>query len=178
MPSTLLSQAGAVVGPGEEETPWRQWAALAFVAVAGSCLYGASLSLTLVGWDIVSAALWLALSAGLAWCVFMPVLAWVARVGLVVCFDACLATMAFGEVVLTSGALANVVLWSRGSIVHAAAINAIIVVISNVVMAVALASQLRARGVSIVRVLAAWMLALNGSGALFFYALYRVLHGP
>jgi hypothetical protein len=155
---------------------WGRWAALVFVAIAGSLFYGASLGLVLSGWEVAASALWLALSAGLAWCVLIPVLCWVGRVGMASCFDACLVSMAFGEIVLTAGALVNGLLWWRGAVSHAVAINVLIVGISNVVMAVGLAHRLRPHGVASGRVWIAWMLALNGSGAVFFCAFYHWLH--
>lgn len=152
--------------------PWLRWVALGFVAVAGSLLYGASLSLVLPGWESWSAAVWLALSAGIAWCVLIPVLCRVGRVAWVPCCDACLLTMAVGEGVLVSGALLNTLLWMACGSVHAAAINGVVVGISNVVMASVLAHRLRLHGVPPRRTWAAWMLALNGSGAVFFFIFY------
>lgn len=157
--------------------PWARWTLLTFVAVAGSCVFGASLSLVLADWNVFAAAIWLALSAGLAWCVLVPVLCWIGDVRPVPCLDACLVTMAFGEIVLTAGALMNGVLWRSGAVAHAALLNALVVGISNVVMAAVLMRRLRLHGVPPARVLAAWMLALNGSGALFFAAFHHLLHG-
>lgn len=156
---------------------WRWWSALILVAVAGSCLYGASLSLVLRDWQTGAAALWLALSAGAAWCVFIPALWWATRRPLTECFDRSLVTMACGEVVLSSGALVNLLLWRAALFENAAPINAVIVAISNVTMCLVLAAQMRSRGVAVWKTLAVWMLALNGSGALFFWLLYRLLHG-
>ena len=156
---------------------WKMWAVLVGIAVGGSCLYGASLSLALPGWQSGAAALWLAVSAGASWCVFSPALSWGARRPLLECLDRCLFTMACGEVVLTSGALVNLLLWHLAVTQNAAPINGVIVGISNVVMAVALAEQMRRAGVPVRTTLALWMLVLNGSGAAFFWLLYRPLHG-
>jgi len=156
---------------------WLRWTMLVLVAVAGSLLYGASLSAVLADWNAVASALWLALSAGLAWCVFIPALAWAVKLRLVPCVDACLVTMAVGEIILTCGAVVNVLLWWSGVVADAAMINALIVAVSNVVMVTALARLLRPRGVAAARVVAVWMLALNGSGAVFFIGLYCWLHG-
>ena len=156
---------------------WKRWFALVAVAVVGSCLYGASLSLVLRDWQTGAAALWLAVSAGAAWCVFIPALWRATRQPLLECLDRCLVTMACGEVVLASGALVNLLLARTALLENAAPINAAIVAISNVTMFIVLAAQMRSGGVPVWKTLALWMLALNGSGALFFRLLYRVLHG-
>lgn len=54
--------------------PYRLWAGLTAIAVGGSLVYGASLSLLFRGWRPGRSALWLALSAGGSWCIFGPVL--------------------------------------------------------------------------------------------------------
>jgi hypothetical protein len=82
--------------------------------------------------------------------------------------------MAFGEVVLASGALVNALLRFHSITVNAAAINCLVVALSNIVMAAVLARLLKTRRVAAARTLVLWMLALNGSGALFFFALHRV----
>jgi hypothetical protein len=152
-----------------------RWSLLTAVAVAGSLLYGASLAPVWPGFDIRGAALWLAASAGLAWCVFIPTLIAITRRGWAECVDACLVTMAWGEVVLIGGAAINVLLWRNG-VTDARTANAIVIAISNVVMALVLARRLA--GVPPGRVYAAWMLVLNGAGAVFFLVLYPMLHRP
>ena len=166
-----------MAGPGALSVPVRRWSALALVAIAGSCLYGASLSLVVRDWQTGAAALWLAASAGAAWGVFIPVLWLATRQPLLECIDRCLVTMACGEVVLASGALVNLLLWLAMPLAHAVPLNAAIVAISNVAMFIILAAQMRGGGVPVLKSLALWMLALNGSGAVFFWSLYRVLHG-
>jgi hypothetical protein len=156
---------------------WKRWSALIMVAVAGSCLYGASLSLVLGDWRTGAAAVWLAASAGAAWLVFIPTLWQTTGRSLPECFDRSLVTMACGEVVLTSGALVNLLLWRTAVLENAAAINAAVVAVSNLTMFIALAGQMRSGGVPVWKSLLVWMLALNGSGALFFWLLYRPLHG-
>ncbi len=148
---------------------------LTAVAVGGSLLYGASLAPVWPGFDIRGAALWLAVSAGLAWCVFIPALIVTTRLGWAACVDACLVTMAWGEVVLLSGAVMNVLLWQRG-VTDARVANAIVIAVSNVVMAIVLSRHLA--GVPPARVYATWMLVLNGAGAVFFLLLYPLLHRP
>ncbi len=159
------------------EIRWGRWTLLVGVAVIGSAIYGASLSAVLADWKAVASAQWLALSAGLAWCVFMPTLVWVGKVRVVPCVDACLLTMAVGEVVLTLGALLNAILWWRGATAHAVVINALVVAISNVAMAATLIRSLRPQRIPAARVFVVWMLALNGSGAVFFSVFHRWLHG-
>lgn len=161
----------------DEATPLKirvsRWAGLVIVALVGSAQYGASLALVLPGWGWSGAAIWLTLSAGLAWCLFIPALVLATRLSLVECIEASLRTMAAGEVILASGTAANLLLWRAGTLCNAEAINLLIVAISNVTMAAALATQLRRR-VPVSRTVAVWMLALNGSGAVFFAAFHRI----
>ncbi len=149
---------------------------LTLVAVGGSLLYGASLALVLTGWNAAASALWLALSAGLAWFVLIPALCWVGRVRLAPCIDACLVTMACGEIVLGIGALINTAAWWSRAALNGVQINFAIVGLSNVIMALVLARRLRAYGMSPGRVWAIWMVALNGSGAAFFLIFHQWLH--
>jgi len=151
--------------------------ALGAVAVCGSLIYGASLAWVLPRWSLQGAAAWLTLSAGLAWCVFIPSLLWSTRITWRECLDACLWTMAAGEVVLVTGALGNGLLARAGGCANAALINALIVALSNIVMAAALTVRLRPR-VNAWRTVTLWMLVLNGSGALFFAGLYRFCRLP
>lgn len=155
----------------------RRWIILGAVAVGGSLLYGASVAVVLPNWSLLGAALWLALSAGLAWCVFIPALWMATKLPLWRCLDSSLITMAAGEVVLINGALANVILWQQGIVAHAALINLAVVGISNVTMAAMLAFQLHAWRIPLARTVALWMLVLNGSGAVFFLTLHPWLCG-
>lgn len=150
--------------------PFRRWTALTGIAVGGSCLYGASLARVLP-WHPGGAALWLALSSGLGWCVLGPVLIAATRQDPKVLAQACLVTMAYGEGVLAAGAALNLAL----PMAHPGWANAGIVALSNAVMAFALIRQLQGLGVPAARTFACWMLALNGSGALFFFLLRRLL---
>lgn len=177
MPHTLLHELAHFAPTDRPALPWRRWSALVSFAVAGSLLYGASLAWVLPDWDASRAALWLAASAGLAWCVFIPALYAFTELRWRECCDASLVTMAFGEVVLISGALVNALLSRHAITADAAQINGLIVLLSNVVMAGGIAALLRSRGVAIIRTLALWMVALNGSGALFFLSLHSVFHG-
>jgi hypothetical protein len=177
MAHTILHEVSEFDATPRPAIPVGRWSLLLAVAVGGSLLYGASLGLVLPGWQLGGAALWLTLSAGLAWCVFIPALWLITRLTIWRCLDACLITMAAGEVVLTSGALVNALLWWHDLTPNGAVINALVVGVSNIAMAGMLTLQLRRSGVTVARTLALWMLALNGSGAVFFTALYRWLHG-
>ena len=168
--------------PSSANVPYRTWAWLTFIAVAGSCLYGASLALALPRVNPVKGAFWLALSAGLAWCVFGPALVLLTRRNLFTLAHACLVTMAYGEAVLMAGALIN--LWlgfasalpgNAGGDPTAPAINIACIALSNLVMAASLARQLQVLGVPVGKTLLAWIVILNGSGALFFWLFGRLL---
>lgn len=184
MPGTIRSIVGRMAPPqsGDGAAGVYPSASAAFrlvlvaFAIGGSCLYGGSLSWVLPHWHVVASAAWLALSAGLAWMVFIPALVFIVRRPFHFCFDACLVTMAAGEVVLVSGALANALASFSGATAHAAAVNAAIVGLSNLTMAAVLAAQLHRAGVPVARTLISWMLILNGSGALFFALLYTLLN--
>jgi hypothetical protein len=156
--------------------PLLRWSVLTGVAIGGSLLYGATLSLVLPDWSAFAAALWLALSAGLAWCVLIPALCRFANVRPVDCIDACLVTMACGEIVLSAGAVINTMLWWSRAVEHGAVLNMGIVAISNVTMALVLVRCLRPHNVSAGRVWTIWMVALNGSGAAFFLLFHQWLH--
>ena len=177
MAHTILHEVGEMEAAPRRAVPVARWSLLLAIAIAGSLLYGASLSLVLPGSKLGIAALWLMLSAGFAWCVFIPTLWLATRLPLWRCLDACLVTMAAGEVILASGALVNVLLWWQQLTASGALINGLAVAISNVAMAAVLALELRRNGTSVARTLALWMLALNGSGAVFFAALHGWLHG-
>jgi hypothetical protein len=178
MPQTLRGMVGtfgrAICDRPKEPVPLQ--AILIAVAVLGSGLYGASLSLVLPSWNAARAAMWLAGSAGLAWAMFIPSLWIVTGLPFRRCWEASLVTMGCGEVVLASGALTNALLWLHHATVHAAAVNAWIVAISNVVMAISLVVQLRPHGIQMRTTLTAWIVVLNGSGAVIFAVLFRLLY--
>lgn len=156
--------------------PWRTWALLVLIAVGGSCTFGASLALQFPGWRPGAGAAWLALSAGLAWCLFGPALMLLTRRSPWTLAHASLVTMAYGEGVLQLAALGNVLGVAR-VMGGPTAFNSGMVLVSNCVMAYAVTAQLRSIGVDPWRSVAAWMLVLNGSGALFFVLFYRLLGG-
>ena len=177
MPRTILHDLAGLAPVDRPAFPLKRWAVLVTSAVGGSLLYGASLAWVSPGWDAGSAAMWLALSAGSAWCVFIPALFAFTELRWRECCDASLLTMAFGAVMLASGALVNALLRLHATTIHAASINCLIVAFSSIVIAAALARLLRTRGVPVARTLTVWMLVFNGSGALFFFALNSVLRG-
>jgi hypothetical protein len=177
MPHTILHKVGELDAAPRTEIPLFRWTLLLAVAVGGSILYGASLSLVVPGWRVGGAALWLTLSAGFAWCVFIPALWFATRLPLRRCLDACLLTMGGGEVVLASGALVNALLWWRDLSGNGALMNALVVGVSNIAMAALLALQLRRVGVTVTRTLTLWMVALNGSGTVFFALLLPWFRG-
>ena len=175
-PRQNLRALDAALAAGDRP-PLPVWIWLTGIAVGGSCLYGASLSLALPAWRPERGALWLALSAGLGWCVFGPTLVLVSRRNAFVLAHACLVTMAYGEAVLASGAAVNVVVGVLGGPSGLPAFNIACVAMSNVVMAGALTLQLQAVRVPVWKTLGAWVVALNGSGAVFFRVFARLL-GP
>jgi hypothetical protein len=156
--------------------PWGAWGWLVGIAVGGSALFGGSLSLVLPRWRARGGAAWLALAAGGGWCVFGPVLVLVSGRRALSCAQAALVTMAYGEAVLTVGAATNLVLRVSGLArkVKPGWLNLGWVGLSNLVMALVLTRQLQALGVPAWRTLACWLLALDGSGASFFWALRRL----
>lgn len=175
-PRTHMRQFAATP-PVPHMLPTPTWAGLVGIAVGGSALYGASLSLRFPRWRPTSGALWLALSAGLGWGVFGPTLVLVTQRNAFTCAHACLVTMAYGEAVLLTGAVANLLHATPllQNQTDALRFNLATVGLSNGVMVAVLAVQLRELGVPVWYTLLLWMVALNGSGALFFWLFQRVL---
>jgi hypothetical protein len=186
-----LDAAGPTLA-GVPPVLWRSWGVLAALAVAGSCVYGASLGLALPRRRSMAGALWLASAVGLGWCAFGPALVWATGRRVATCVQACLVTMAYGESVLAFGAAANVagqIAGGPGSQpAHGTSqpiprartaamvrLNVSIVALANGVMAAALAAQLRAAGVPVRKTLLLWVTVLDGSGALAAWMLRRLL---
>jgi hypothetical protein len=161
----------------QTRVPYKLWSKLTVIAVGGSLLYGASLSLLFRRWRPGRSALWLALSAGGSWCLFGPFLALLSRLRALTCAQACLTTMAYGEAVLVSGAGINLWFRLKGGFEEAFLTrwNVALVGFSNIVMVTALVIQLRALGVPARKTLFSWMAVLNGSGALLFTLFRRFL---
>jgi hypothetical protein len=176
MPQTLRSIVGQRSTPDVRLT-WPIRALLVAFAVGGSCLYGASLSWTMPDWRAGDSAVWMALSAGLAWLIFIPALAFVTRRSLRCCLDASLLAMAVGEVVLIAGAGINALVLMRANPTVSIAVNSSIVALSNITMAAFLTVQLRRVQVPPRRTLLAWCFILNASGAVAFVAFHHFLLG-
>lgn len=159
------------------QPPSLVWAGLVAIAVGGSFLYGASLSFVFPQWHPVAGAVWLALSAGLGWCVLGPALILFCRRNPFTLAHACMVAMAYGEGVLVIGAAFNLLLarFPSGSPLSPLSFNIGLNVVGNLTMATILALQLRAVQVPIWKTLLLWMLFLNGSGALFFSILRPLL---
>ena len=156
--------------------PYAAWAGLTGIAVLGSALYGASLSLVFPQWHPAQGAGWIALSAGLAWCLFGPALVWTTRRRLFTCAHACLVTMAYGEAVLVTGAGVNLLLRIM-PLANPFLFNVSCIAASNIVMAWALARQMEALGVAPRKTLGLWMVVLNGSGLVLFLLFRQLLGG-
>lgn len=163
--------------PALSKLPYLIWLLLTGVAVIGSCIYGASLSLVLPQWRPTAGAAWLALSAGLGWCVFGPTLVVVTGRNPFTLAHACLVTMAYGEVVLVLGAVLNLLLRMTNllTLIPPGPFNMAWVALSNFVMATVLTHQLNAIQVPPWKTLLIWMIGLNGSGAVFFWWFQRLL---
>jgi hypothetical protein len=159
----------------EHKVPGKMWGWLAAVAFGGSAFFGASLAHTLPGWDLLRGAAWLTFSAGTGWLLLGPALIWLTKLPIREVAHACLVAMAVGEAVLAVGATINFLV-PRGELAPVP-FNAVVVGISNVAMAAAMVVQLRRRGASPGLVLAAWLLVLDGGGAIAFWAFHRLLFG-
>lgn len=156
--------------------PYVIWLALTTIAITGSCLYGASLSLVLPAWKPTGGALWILLSAGLGWFVFGPTLIFVSKKSIFTCAHACMVTMAYGEGVLSLAALVNLIIaFNLPVSFDIGILNFLMVVVSNIVMALVLTLQMQAISVAWYKSLLSWMLALNGSGAIFFWIFQKIL---
>lgn len=156
--------------------PYSTWVALTIIAIVGSCVYGASLSLVLPTWKPTGGALWILLSAGFGWFIFGPTLIFVSKKSIFTCAHACMVTMAYGEGVLSLAALVNFFIsFSLPISIDIGVLNFLMVVVSNIVMATVLTLQMQAISVAWYKSLLSWMLALNGSGAIFFWVFQKIL---
>lgn len=159
--------------------PWPVWLALTAIAVLGSFLYGASLALAFAGFDPFGGAAWIALSAGLGWCVFGPGLVLLSARSPWSCAHACMIAMAWGEALLFVGAIVNAALWLALGADSALALpfNLALFVVANITMGAVVDAQMRALGVPSWKTVVAWLVLLDGVGAAFFFVLSGWLEG-
>jgi hypothetical protein len=162
--------------PALHNLPYPLWIVLVLLAIGGSLLYGASLSLVIPQWHPLSGALWLALSAGIAWCIFGPLLVILSHSSPFTCAHSCLTTMAYGELILVAAAAFNLI----GAIgqFHALSYvlsNILFVALSDAIMAIMLTLQMQALGMPLWKTLAAWIFVLNGSFLVLAWLLYGLL---
>jgi len=157
--------------------PLALWSRCVGIAVLGSILFGLSLIKVHPELDPLGSSLWFTLSAGVAWILFGPIL-WLAT-GLPwkVLAQACLVTMVYGEMVLITGACFQSVAGVAWISAAGVLVTAGWILLSNLVMAAALAAQLSAVGISFKRSLLLWIFGLNGLGAAFFYLLRDLARG-
>ncbi|HET8842873.1 MAG TPA: hypothetical protein VFN35_15520, partial [Ktedonobacteraceae bacterium] len=108
-----------------------------------------------------------------------PVLVLLSRRRIMTCAQACLTTMAYGEMVLTGGAALNLWFRLKGGFTERFLTrwNTTLVGFSNLVMASALIRQMRAVHVPGWKTLFSWMVVLNGCGALLFTLFRHLLQG-
>jgi len=163
--------------PRFADLPYRSWLYLSGIAIGGSMIYGASLSLVVQRWHFGASAMLLTFAAGLAWCVFVPIIVMATKMNVFAVTHACLVTMAYGEAVLALGAVINVLLSSSQvfRVVDGVTFNAAWVLLTNIIMLMALAIQLAAVKIPYWKTALLWMVALNGSGYLFFIVFKQFL---
>lgn len=164
--------------PRLHHAPLNTWSWLVLIAILGSSIYGASLSFCFTNFRAEGSALWLTVSAGLAWCIFGPLLVKLTKKNMFVCAHACLITMAYGEIVLISGATINAVFWANHAIKPELALiaNSLCVGCSNLTMMTMLSAQLKGIGVPFWKTCLLWFLVLNGAGSALFFLLQSLLH--
>ncbi len=146
--------------------PWPVWIPLGLLAVGGSLIFGASMARHL-NWSFWGSAWWLTLGSGSGWFLLGPTLRGVTGLSWRLLAHACMVTMAYGELVLLSGA-AVFRIWPP---THPMEAHLLLIGFSNLVMGTALVFQLKAVGVPRWHTVFCWCGALNGGGALCFYVL-------
>ena len=164
------------------KSPWSLWVLYGGIAVAGTLLFGFSFGLVHTGTGTAWDWSWVVtLAAGCGWMAFIPVVLLLsAGNNRTLAIHACLMTMVYGEAVLEIGTILNLIgYWMQNVSSHHALIgNISLVAFSNIIMAVAICTQLNALNFSKVRALSLWVVLLNGVGAGVFVILYRgVLNG-
>jgi hypothetical protein len=151
-----------------------KFAGLAAVAVIGSLVFGAAAGLAIPHRVGQSTALLLTLSTGCSWLLLGAFLVAITRKDIFDLAEACLTAMAYGEAVLVSGAVLDVMAYRSFDPV---ALNIGIVLASNVVMATVFCRRLRKLEVSLKVSLSLWLFGLNGSWPIFFLLIARLMPG-
>jgi hypothetical protein len=152
--------------------PLRFRATLAALAFIGTALYAASFILHPEAGRLVPIATAIGLSAGLSWMVLGKVILYIAgRSGpkIMMWFDTCLLTMAAGELVLLTAALANLIAHFTGHLIPAWA-HLGLLLLSDLVMASVFIIRAALLGTSPQLATALWIAVLNGAFAVFMVA--------
>jgi len=174
-PHTFLHAVRAARGEGRLNPRFRLWLVCAFVAVAGSLSFGASLGAVLPeARGFWYPAFALTVAAGGGWMLLGAALLIFTRASLTNSVHTCLVAMVCGEAVLVPAAGANFLLAAFTGIAPVAALvfNVALVALSNILMAAVVATRLRRVGVPVARTLALWILVLNASGLVLFRLFY------
>ncbi len=158
--------------------PFQLWTSLVGIAVGGSAIYGASLHSLFPEWQFSTGALWIVLSAGLSWCLYIPALwLWSSR-KFSTCVQASLVTMAYGELVLTLLAILNLIIWRSGMSMNAGYFNVLCIALSNLLMVIVLAKQMSSLGFKPWKTIVLWTAVLDGCGLLLFWIFRQLLRRP
>lgn len=173
-PQNVL-HAVRVARDGHVGPRFRFWLLCAFIAVAGSLCFGASLGTVIP--DVRGfwyPALALTVAAGGGWLLLGPALLLFTRAPFTEIVHTCLIVMVCGEALLVPAAGLNTLLATFSDITPTTAtiLNVTVVALSNLVMATVLALRLRKANVPLARTLILWILVLNGTGLLLFRLFY------
>ena len=160
--------------------PVTPWVTMTGISIGGSLVFGWSVGQVLHAQLKANVALWFALSAGVSWCIFGPILILVTKRSPLLLAHACLVSMCYGEGILIIGALLNILIYTTdlASMLPSRAVfglDGVVVALSNVIMAISLAVQLKNADVSVWQTLLLWNVALNGLGIVLFTTLGRLL---
>ncbi len=157
------------------ELDWRRlvrFGVLAFVAVAGSLVYGAAVGAELPRARVVPLAILLTVSTGFSWLVLGALLIAFTRKPVLDLAETCLVTMAIGEGVLVPAAVLN---WAFAPNLYP--FNTAVLVLSNVLMAIVFAVRLGKLGVNVRLSICLWVLGLNGTWLIFLALFGRAIMG-
>lgn len=158
--------------------PWKRWIAYTLIAFGGSAVYGASLSALFPRWDLQSGVLWIIFSSGLGWLVLGTgmIIGFRRKLSILTMTDICMVTMAYGILVLMLASFVNMLaLFVLPSSHFMTVLNFLMIAASNITMAAVFANRLRRHGVSVLYAVLMWIVLLDGSGAIFFWKLERML---